>query len=121
MEEKYEINNTKIPVSIIKRIIYDGNSPTASATNQMTTVLTRSGYILNHSSNNTISNKMVIKKSMRVTENGCVDKNPVMYKKNNWNKDIRLKSICSDKIVSNMWIRKKIPKLTQIKFFKYYF
>lgn len=102
MEKKYEINKIEIPVVIIKRTIHKGNSPNAS-TPQMTTILTRFGYILNHSWGDTVSNKMVIKKSMRVVRNGHVENDPMVYLKNNWNQDVRLKSIYLDKVVSTTY------------------
>jgi len=98
LNEKYKINGIKIPVVTIKRIIHNENSQKSSA-NQMITILTRSGYILNHSWGDTINNQMVIKRSMRVTKHGRVHIDPILYLKNNWDQDIRLKSIYLDKAV----------------------
>jgi len=97
LDEKYEINGVKIPLITVKRIIHDENSQKFSA-NQMIIALTRSGYILNHSWGDTMNNKMLIKRSMKVTKHGSVNNDPMLNLQNNWDQDVRLTSIYLDKI-----------------------
>lgn len=84
---------------VIKRFVYDKNSSKIPI-DRTTTVLTRAGYTLKHVWGNVPGKKLTIKKSMQITENGCVYNDPLRYVKINWEQDVRLKSIYSDKIVS---------------------
>lgn len=66
----------------------------------MITVLTRLGYILKHTWGRTISEELKIKKSMRVTKNGFVFNDTLLYLREHWDQDIRFKSMYLDKVVS---------------------
>lgn len=95
--EEYKIKNTRIPVIIIKRILIAENSQKTL----MTSVLTRSGYMLRHSwGNSTKCKELMIKKSMRITDDGVVYNDTMLHLKQNWDTDIRFKSMYLDKVVS---------------------
>lgn len=99
LNEKYRINNTYVPVIIIKRILKVEKSLKTPAI-ETTTVLTRLGYILKHTWGKTMSEELKIKKSMRVSKNGFVFHDTLLYLKEYWDQDIRLKSMFLDKVVS---------------------
>lgn len=65
----------------------------------MTTILTRAGYILQHSWGKTIKKELMIKKTMHIAKNGRVFNDKRLYLKNNWDQDARLKAIYLDKVV----------------------
>lgn len=94
-----------IPVVIIKRILQLGKSFKTPIIH-MTTILTRLGYILQHSWGKKFDKKLKINKSMRITEDGFVHNNTMLHLKNNWEQDVRFKSMYLDKVVS---IGKPIP------------
>lgn len=98
MKEKYEINKIHLSVVIIKRFIHVGNT-NKSPIIEMTTILTRAGYILKHSWGKTIKEELMIKKTMHIAKNGRVFYNKRLYLKNNWDQDTRLKAIYLDKVV----------------------
>lgn len=66
----------------------------------MITILTRSGYILKHSWNASTNRELIIKKSMLITKDGYVYNDTMLYLKNNWDQDVRFKSMYLDKVVS---------------------
>lgn len=99
MNEKYVINKIHIPVIIIKRILHAQTSPKTRMAS-MSTVLTRSGYILKHSWDKTIDKELIIKNTMQISKNGNVYNDTKLYLKNNWDQDIRIKSMYLDKVVS---------------------
>lgn len=91
---------------VIKRFFYEKEC-LKTPVNHTTTILSRAGYVLKHVWDNKPNEKLMVKKSMKITENGCVCDDPLRYIKINWEQDIRLKSIYSDKIVStiNIYVR----------------
>lgn len=99
MKEKYDINKVCIPVAIIKRNLHVGKSSKTPITS-MTTVLTRSGYILKHSWGETINKELMIKKTTKISKNGHVHNDTKLDLRKNWDQDIRLKSFYLDKVVS---------------------
>lgn len=66
----------------------------------MTTILTRLGYILQHSWGKKFDKKLKINKSMQITKDGFVHNDTKLHLKNNWEQDIRFKSMYLDKVVS---------------------
>lgn len=67
---------------------------------EMTTVLTRAGYILKHSWGKKINKELMIRKNMHITKSGRVFTNKRLYLKTHWDQDARLLAIYSDKVVS---------------------
>lgn len=65
----------------------------------MTTILTRAGYILQHSWGKPIKKELMIKKTMHIAKNGRVFNDKRLYFKKNWDQDARLKAIYLDKVV----------------------
>jgi len=88
-----------ISVIIIKRVIQLGKSLKTPIIRTIT-VLTRLGYILNHSWGKKINQKLVINKSMQITKDGFVYNDTMTHLKNNIDQDIRFKSMYLNKIVS---------------------
>ncbi|XP_025208132.1 ciliogenesis-associated TTC17-interacting protein-like [Melanaphis sacchari] len=103
LKDNYKINKVSIQVVIIKRVLQLKKSFKTSII-QMTTILTRLGYILQHSWGKNISKKLTINKSMRITKDGLVHYDTILHLKNNWEQDIRFKSMYLDK-VSEMKIK----------------
>lgn len=101
MKEKYDVNKICIPVAIIKRILHVGKSSKTPITT-MTTILTRSGYILKHSWGETINKELMIKKTATISKSGHVHNDTKFYLRKNWDQDTRLKSLYLDKVVSNI-------------------
>jgi len=82
----------------------------------MITILTRSGYILKHSWDKTINKKLMIKTTMQITKDGYVYNDPKLYLKQNWDQDIRLKSLYLNTIVSiTNYFRHNFNVLIQLK------
>ncbi|XP_026822569.1 ciliogenesis-associated TTC17-interacting protein-like [Rhopalosiphum maidis] len=97
IKDNYKINKVSIPVVTIKRVIQIKKSFKTSIVH-MTTILTRLGYILQHSWGKKIDKKLVINKSMRITKDGFVHNDTMLHLKNNWEQDIRFKSLYLDKV-----------------------
>ncbi|KAE9540908.1 hypothetical protein AGLY_004153 [Aphis glycines] len=97
LKDNYKINEVSIPVVIIKRILQLGKSFKTPITH-MTTILTRLGYILQHSWGKKFDKKLKINKSMRITKDGFVHNDTMLHLKNNWEQDIRFKSMYLDKV-----------------------
>jgi hypothetical protein len=85
-------------VVIIKRFLYKESSK--NPFNEMTTVLTRSGYTLKHCWGETINNKLIIRNTMRITKYGCVHEDPMLSLKKKMEQDPRLKSMFLNEIVN---------------------
>lgn len=66
----------------------------------MTTILTRLGYTLQHSWGKKFDKNLKINKSMRITKDGFVYNDTMFHLKNNWEQDVRFKSMYLDKVVS---------------------
>lgn len=80
--------------------------------NEMTTVLTRSGYMLKHSWGKKINNQLTIKSTMRVTKDGCTHDRSMLNLKRILEQDIRMKCMFLDKFVSI----KTIPTIACLTF-----
>lgn len=65
----------------------------------MMTILSRSGYIIKHSWGETVNKELIIKSTMRVMSNGCVDYGTKLHIRKNWEQDVRLQSMYLDKVV----------------------
>lgn len=99
MKEKYDVNKFCIPVAIIKRMLHVGKSLKNPITS-MTTILTRSGYILKHSWGKSINKELMIKNTATISKSGHVYNDTKLYLRKNWDQDTRLKSLYLDKVVS---------------------
>ncbi|XP_050444247.1 ciliogenesis-associated TTC17-interacting protein-like [Adelges cooleyi] len=97
-EDSHQINSVCIPVYIIKRTLYRDGMP-QSQNIDMTSVLSRAGYLLEHSWNmHESSRKMKIPKSLVVMDNGEMCMDSLINLRNNWERDIRFKSLYLDKV-----------------------
>lgn len=83
---------------IIKRFLYELSSK--NPFNEITTVLTRSGYTLKHFWGETVNNKLIIRNTMRITNYGCVHEDPMLSLKKTIEQDPRLRCMFLDKVVS---------------------
>ncbi|XP_060875993.1 ciliogenesis-associated TTC17-interacting protein-like [Metopolophium dirhodum] len=90
LKDNYKINKMSVSVIIIKRAIQLGKSFKIPI-RETITILTRLGYILNHSWGKTINQKLIINKSMRITKDGFVYNDNMTHLKNNLDQDIRFK------------------------------